>query len=97
MKPPDLAPAALFGALLLALLFVSPATAGESSADRRGPPGGPPRPEGPVEGSGTPARERTLIQWYGTLDGARAEAQRSGRPILLVAAAPQCHGVSGIW
>lgn len=58
---------------------------------------GPPRPEGQVAGSGQAARERTLIQWFGTLEGARAEARRTGRAILLVSAAPQCHGVSGVW
>ena len=37
------------------------------------------------------------IQWFATLDSARAEARRTGRPILLVSAAPHCSGVSGIW
>ena len=37
------------------------------------------------------------IQWFATLDSARAEAERTGRPILLVSAAPHCSGVSGIW
>lgn len=37
------------------------------------------------------------IAWYGTLKSGLAEAERSGRPILLVAAAPHCSGVSGIW
>lgn len=37
------------------------------------------------------------IAWYGTLRQGLAEAQRSGRPILLIAAAPHCHNVSGIW
>ena len=37
------------------------------------------------------------IQWFATLDSARAEAKRTGRPILLVSAAPHCSGVSGIW
>ena len=37
------------------------------------------------------------IQWFATLESARAEAKRTGRPILLVSAAPHCSGVSGIW
>ena len=37
------------------------------------------------------------IAWYGTLQSGLAEAERSGRPILLVSGAPQCLGVSGIW
>jgi hypothetical protein len=41
----------------------------------------------------TPAR----IQYYGTWAQAKAEAARLQRPILLLSAAPQCHGVSGIW
>ena len=37
------------------------------------------------------------IAWYGKLSDGIAEAKRSNRPILLVAAAPQCEGVSGLW
>ena len=37
------------------------------------------------------------IQWFSTWNQAAAEARRTGRPILLLAAAPQCHGISGIW
>ena len=37
------------------------------------------------------------IAWHGTWAAGLAEARRTGRPILLVAAAPHCHGVSGIW
>ena len=43
------------------------------------------------------AAERTAVPWYGTWKGALAEAERSGRPILLLAATPQCHGISGVW
>ena len=62
------------------------------------PHGGPPRPDGPIVGSGVAAKDRTAIGWYGTWKGALAEAQRSGRPILLLSAAPQCAGgISGLW
>lgn len=37
------------------------------------------------------------IQWFAVWEQARAEAARTGRPILLFSAAPQCHGVPGIW
>jgi hypothetical protein len=37
------------------------------------------------------------IQWFATWESGLREAQRTGRPILLVAAAPHCAGVSGIW
>jgi len=53
--------------------------------------GGPPRP-GVVE----PAKGER-IAWFGTWEGGLAEAKRTGRPIFLVAAAPHCHGVPGIW
>lgn len=45
-------------------------------------------------------RDETLkpkIAWYGQLNDGLAEAKRSGRPILLVSAAPQCQNVSGMW
>jgi hypothetical protein len=51
-----------------------------------------PKPEGKEE-----ARAPAGIQWFATLQSARAEAARTGRPILLVSAAPHCAGVSGIW
>lgn len=37
------------------------------------------------------------IAWYTTWDTAYAEAQRSGRPIMFVAAATQCRGISGVF
>jgi hypothetical protein len=51
-----------------------------------------------AEKSTPPAAPRApTIQWFATWESGFAEAQRSGRPILLVAAAPHCAGVSGIW
>jgi len=41
--------------------------------------------------------EGPRIAWYPSLAQARAEAERTGRPILLQSAAPQCHEVPGIW
>jgi hypothetical protein len=37
------------------------------------------------------------ISWYGTWKDGLAVAKKEKRPILLLAAAPQCHGISGIW
>mgnify|MGYP000371467814 CR=1 FL=1 len=37
------------------------------------------------------------IAWYTTWKTALEEAKRSGRPIMFVAAATQCHGVSGVF
>lgn len=37
------------------------------------------------------------IAWYTTWETAQAEAKRSGRPIMFVAAATQCRGVSGVF
>lgn len=37
------------------------------------------------------------IAWYTTWETAEAEAARSGRPIMFVAAATQCGGVSGVF
>ena len=43
------------------------------------------------------ARQGGGIAWFGTLKSALAEAARTGRPILLISAAPHCHNVSGLW
>lgn len=37
------------------------------------------------------------IAWFGTWEEGLAEAQRTGRPILILSAAPHCHNVSGMW
>jgi len=37
------------------------------------------------------------IAWYTTWATGLAEAKRSGRPILFMAAATQCNGVSGVF
>lgn len=37
------------------------------------------------------------IAWYTTWETGLAEAKRSGRPIMFVAAATQCHGISGVF
>lgn len=37
------------------------------------------------------------IAWHTTWETAQAEAARSNRPIMFVAAATQCHGISGVF
>lgn len=37
------------------------------------------------------------IAWWPTVEQGRIEAARTGKPILLLSAAPQCHSVSGMW
>ena len=43
------------------------------------------------------AAKAEKIAWYGTWKGGLAEAQRAGKPIMLVSAVPQCHSVPGVW
>ncbi|MEO1994173.1 MAG: hypothetical protein ABGZ17_02755 [Planctomycetaceae bacterium] len=52
-----------------------------------------------VAQSGQPqaGRQAVKIAWHGTWKGGLAEAARTGKPILLVSAAPQCHSVPGVW
>lgn len=74
----------------------------------RPPEGGPRRPPKKEDGPRRPPakddppaqKEASVgggISWFATWDRALREAQRAGRPILLVSAAPHCAGVSGIW
>ena len=41
--------------------------------------------------------EGPKIAWFGRWDDAREESERTGRPILLMSAAPQCSGAPGMW
>lgn len=45
----------------------------------------------------TPKSKTAKIAWHGTWKGGLAEAQRTGKPIMLVSAVPQCHSVPGVW
>lgn len=62
-----------------------------------GGPGGGNRPARPKAEEEARKGDPGGIQWFNTLDSARAEAARTGRPILLVSAAPHCGGIPGIW
>jgi hypothetical protein len=59
----------------------------KSRDEKKGPP--PPSPDDDQNHAG--------IQWFGTLERGLQEAQRTGRPILFLAATPHCGGISGIW
>ena len=37
------------------------------------------------------------IAWWPTVEQGRAEAARTGKPIFLLSAAPQCQNVPGVW
>ncbi len=102
--------AILAGALALSAV-ASAATAARAGDEK--PPAAPAAPEkGADKSGGTTPSEGTAksetadaadaatpggIQWFGTWTAGVREAKRTGRPILLVAAAPQCHGISGLW
>ena len=77
-------------ALILGVLASSRSSYGEDrpSRGRNSPRAGP-----TVDWS----RVEHRIAWYGTLQLARAAAKKTGRPILLVAGAPHCGGVPGVW
>jgi Spy/CpxP family protein refolding chaperone len=70
--------------------------------------GPPPREKGnrppPKDDEDAPKRQaarqqkaRAGIAWFASWSDGLKEAQRTGKPILLVSAAPHCAGVSGIW
>ena len=70
----------------------------------KGPKEGPPE-KGKDKGKGKdfgaietkPTAGHCGIQWFGTWEVGQREAIATGRPILLVSAAPHCAGVSGTW
>lgn len=74
-----------------------PTDAGERGRPK-GPaakPGGEKKDEG-AENAGDQAAGGG-IQWFGTLERGLAAAKASGRPILLLSAAPHCGGIPGMW
>jgi hypothetical protein len=56
-----------------------------------------PRPAEDAPSAAPVAAPPARIQWYATWTAAKAEAARLQRPLLLQSAAPQCHGISGLW
>lgn len=43
------------------------------------------------------ATAQTEIAWYSDWEQGLRAAKASGKPILLMSAAPQCKGISGVW
>jgi hypothetical protein len=70
------------------------------SRDRDQPPDDdrPPEPPGiDISAARENSQTKPGIQWFASLESGLREARRSGRPILLVSAAPHCAGVPGVW
>ena len=55
--------------------------------------GGAPRPGPTVDWGAVEDR----IVWYGTVEGALAAAERTGRPSMVMSAQPHCQGTPGSW
>ncbi len=71
------------------------ALVGLTSVHAQGPRPGGPRPTD--LGSADLDLGEAGIDWYTTWETAEAEAQRSNKPIMFVAAATQCNGISGVF
>jgi len=69
----------------------APLTAQEGAPQ---PPAGA-RPPGPLPVHEEPTEPG--IAWFGTWSEALAEAERTGRPMLFMSAAPQCSRAPGVW
>ena len=92
--------------IMAVFAFATPAWA-QAEGARKGPPGGAsqghaapagPRGGGPESRTAAPTpKDGATIQWFGTLERGLAEADRTGKPILLVSGAPHCSGVPGMW
>ena len=56
-------------------------------------------PTGASFGGSMPDSKQVVsgIAWFGVLEDGLEQAKRTGKPILLVSAAPQCSGVPGMW
>lgn len=56
-------------------------------------------PDGPSYGGSMPASKQVVpgIAWFGVLQDGLDQARRTGKPIMLISAAPQCSGVPGMW
>jgi hypothetical protein len=73
--------------LILALLtLAAPAVPAQS---RRG--SAPGMPENEI------VNRESRVAWYSVWEDAKNEAARSGRPIMLMSAAPRCNEVPGMW
>jgi len=78
-------------------LFGAPAWAAQESAAEESDRKPATTVNDPASDSSESPDLRERIAWCGTWQSAQREARRSQRPILLIAAAPFCHSVPGIW
>jgi len=84
--------------LMIAGLAAAPPADAQSAQERPSePPRGPGAHERPRPSNVLEVPTEAGIAWFGTWKSGLAEAERTGRPILLMSAAPQCHGVPGMW
>lgn len=58
--------------------------------------GAPERPDFEKK-AGSVDSKKAVIVWFSSIEAGLGEARRTGKPILLVSAAPHCAGVSGTW
>ncbi|MBS1992219.1 MAG: hypothetical protein JSS83_16970 [Cyanobacteria bacterium SZAS LIN-3] len=60
--------------------------------------GGAAKAQSPIKSQATTTEQSSAaIGWIPTWDQAIAEARQTRKPILLIAAAPSCGGVPGVW
>lgn len=69
----------------------------QGGPDRPMPPNIPPKDKDKADSKPTASTDVGGIQWFATLERGLAEAKATGKPIMLLSAAPHCGGVSGIW
>ncbi|MFN6052310.1 MAG: hypothetical protein ACK47R_15895, partial [Planctomycetia bacterium] len=58
--------------------------------------GAPERPDFEKKAGSVDAKKAVIV-WFSSIEAGLGEARRTGKPILLVSAAPHCAGVSGTW
>ena len=56
-------------------------------------------PQGASYGGSVPGSKQVVpgIAWFGVLEDGLEQARQTGKPIMLISAAPQCTGVPGMW
>lgn len=82
----------LFRTLLLVALATLATLSNDAVAQRRGD-----RPDRGGHDVAIQATDDPGIAWFGVWEDATREAKRTGKPILLFSAAPQCRAVPGMW
>jgi hypothetical protein len=70
---------------------------GQQQPPPTGRPNGDEQRKQPHDDAGEKGSTAGGIQWFTTLSDGLNESQRTGRPVLLLTAAPHCAGISGMW